>query len=244
EYVVRLEAGAEVFEVRDGTFVEFLFELDFLSIVRRQLGDRVARAPHRSVLPHLAVVAIVLTHHGTEPPDRLEAHVGIRFAAELARDLRDILEAAFAEHLEDLAVPLVIFLRRDAVVRRIDLRDFVPVGEIRHDDDDRLLPVTVDRRAPREAESTSLFTLRVDVAGDDARRDRVVRIEQFQRDDRAGVDWKPAIVHRRSLHAVLLAKPRIQLAELRIDAELVRDLAELVPVRIDERPRRFGIDLK
>ena len=59
---------------------------------------------------------------------------------EIARDLRHVLEPPFAEHLQHLPVPLVVLLRGDAVLRRIDLRDFVAVGEIRHDDDDRLLP--------------------------------------------------------------------------------------------------------
>jgi hypothetical protein len=43
---------------------------------------------------------------------------------------------------------------------------------------------------------------------------------------------------------MLLAKPRVQLPELRVDAELVRDLAELVPVLIDKSPFRFGVDLE
>jgi hypothetical protein len=43
---------------------------------------------------------------------------------------------------------------------------------------------------------------------------------------------------------MLFADPRIELPELRIDPELVRDLPVLVPVLIDQRPRRLGIDLE
>ena len=102
----------------------------------------------------------------------------------------------------------------------------------------------VDRSARGAAEGARLVAFRVDVARDDRRRNGVVRIEQLERDDRAGVEREAVIVDRRRLHAEVLADGRVKPSELRIDAERVRDLAELVPVLIDERPLRIRIGLK
>jgi hypothetical protein len=135
-------------------------------------------------------------------------------------------------------------VRRDAVLRRIDFRDLIAIGEVRHADDDGLLPIRLDRRPSRKSERARLLTLRVDIARHHRRRNGIVRIEQLERDHRSRIDRKPVIRHRRRLHALLLHNPAIQLPELRIDPEFVRDLPELVPVLIHQRPLRFRIDLK
>ena len=224
-------------------FVEFFFEFELLLRCGCQLHDRAAGSPHRLVVPNFAFVAIVLSHQRGQPPDRLEAHVRVRFAGKLARHLRHVLQPPLTEHLHDLAIPFVVFGRRDLVVRRIDFSDLVAVGKVGDADGDGLLPVAIDGFARQAAEGARLVALRVDVAGDDRRGNGVVRIQQLQRDDRAGVHGKAVVIHGGRLHARLFHQRAIQLAELRVDAELIGDLAELVPVLIDEHPLRLRIDL-
>src|SRR5688500_14338530 len=89
---------------RGRTFIKLLLEIELFRR-RRQLDDRAPCSPHGLIVPDLPVVAIVLAHRGPEPPDRLESHVGVGLATELAGNLRDILETSLTEHLQDLPVP-------------------------------------------------------------------------------------------------------------------------------------------
>src|SRR6202171_6259130 len=91
--------------------VEFILEVELLARIWRELDERTDRAPHRLVVPHLAVVLVVLTRPRSQPPDGLEAHVGVGLAPDLPRHLRHVLKPPLAEHLEDLAVPLVVLRR-------------------------------------------------------------------------------------------------------------------------------------
>src|SRR5258708_6103411 len=242
-HIVRLHAGALIFSRHAWTLVEFLLEIDGLVRIGRELDERVPGAPYRLVVPHLAVISVVLSGQRGKPPDGLEAHVGIRFAAELASYLRNVLEPPFAEHLQNLAVPLVVLGGGNAVVGHVELTDLVTIGEVRYDDDDRLLPVCLNRLSCDTAKRAGLVTFRVDVARHHRGGGGIVRVQQPQRNDCAGIDRKAVVVDRGGLQPALPGKRAVKLSKGGIDAELVWDLAHPVPVRVDEQPLRLGVGL-
>ena len=162
---------------------------------------------------------------------------------DLPTQLADVLQPAISEEFEHLSVPIVVLLAVDAVLMRLYVLCEHAVRQARDDDNDRLLPLGFQGVTRRLAEHDGLGAVGVQVARDDARRNAVVRIQQAERDHRAGVDGEAVVGDSPGEESPRFGGVSVAFGELDIHAELVGHAAEEVEVVVDVHPFRLRVRL-
>ena len=142
------------------------------------MDNRAAGTVQCLVGEDLSDEVVILPIHSRKEPHRLERDYLLHshLSVNLARQLGHIFEPSLAEELENLAIPFVIFERVNTVVIRQNRFSEHSVGQTHRTDYRHFTPGLLNRIQARLCQNDGLSTVGVDIAGDDADRDAIVRI--------------------------------------------------------------------